>query len=65
MIAFNNNEFIIASCSNGNLLVLSGPQSNSIQLLKKLKLETDLDITNIILTTRTKDDALDLALCTD
>ena len=26
MIAFKNTEFILASCSNGTLLVLSGPQ---------------------------------------
>ena len=46
--------------------MLSGPQSNSIQLLKKLKvLDTDIDITNMILTTRTKDNDLDLALCTE
>jgi len=44
MIAFKNTELILASCSNGTLLVLSGPQTYSIQLFKRLKLDRDLEI---------------------
>ena len=65
MITFKNTQYILASCTNGTLLVLSGPQSNSIQLYKRLKLDTDLDIINMILTSRTTDNALDLALGTE
>jgi len=54
MIPFDNGKFIIVGNSDGNLIIISGPQDESIKMIKKVKIPIDenISISNIVLTSR-------------
>ena len=50
----------------GYIEVLTGPEGNQIRMLSKLKIESlDCDIMNLMLTNRSTDKSLDIAISTE
>ena len=64
MRPIGNGEKIIASTSDGYLIIFIGISRNSIQLVKQMNLNCE-GIKNFVITSQSTDYSLDLALCTE
>jgi hypothetical protein len=64
MHPIGNGEKIIASTSDGYLVIFIGISRNSIQLVKKMNLNCE-GIKNFVITSQSTENFLDLALCTE